>query len=92
MSCLTFEACWEKDGLIEDYNDDLDMFPNVVLADSNLDEIRRMKLTSWKEDFEGRLYSIGISHMEVSIEETDTMDENLGSLLKGMPLVGGHSF
>ena len=37
--------------LEEEECEDLDRFPNVVLVDSNLDEIRCMKLESWKECF-----------------------------------------
>ena len=58
-----------KNGLIAYSNNYLDRFPNVVLFDSNLDETICMKLASWKENFEGRLYSSGISSMEVSDEE-----------------------
>ena len=65
---------------------DLDMFRNVVLVDLNLDEIRCMKLASWKEEFEERLFSSFI------LEETDAVDDTLGSLWNGMPLVGGLSF
>ena len=45
-----------------------------------------MKLPSWKKDFEGRLC------FSFLIEETDLMDETLGSLWNEIPLVGGHSF
>ena len=49
--------------------EDLDRFPNVVLVDSSLDETRRVKLASRKEDFEGRLNSLGVSSLEVLNEE-----------------------
>ena len=68
-SFLDFEARREEDGLIEDSNDDLEIFPNVVLVNSNLDEIRCMKLEPWKEDFEGRLDYSGIISTEVSNEK-----------------------
>ena len=55
--------------LINDSNCNLDRFPNVVLIDSNLDEIICTKLAYWKEDFEGRLDSSGNSSLEVSDEE-----------------------
>ena len=55
--------------MIEDSNDYLKEFTNVVLVDSSLDEIRCVKLTYWKEDFEGRLDSSGIVSVEVSNEE-----------------------
>jgi len=55
--------------LIEDSNDDLERFPNVVLVDSNLDETRCAKLLSWKEDFEGRLDSSGTTSLEVLDDE-----------------------
>ena len=41
----------------------------MVLVDSSLDEIRFMKLESWKEYFEGRLHSSGINSLEVLNEE-----------------------
>ena len=56
-------------------NDDLDRFPNVVLVDSNLYEVKSMKLTSWKEYFEGRLDSSGIDSVEVSNEEECEMSK-----------------
>ena len=65
----TLKSCLEKDGLIEDSTDYLDKFPNVVFVNSNLDETQLMKLSSWKEDLEGRLDSLGISSMEVWNEE-----------------------
>ena len=55
QSCLTFEVCWEEDGLIEYLNDDLDRFPNMVLVYSNLDEIRWVKFWEWIEDLGYRL-------------------------------------
>ena len=71
--------------LEEEECEDFDRFPNEVLVDLNLEEIRCMKLESWKEDFEGRLdYSF-------LIEEIDSMDETLCSVWNWMPLVGGHS-
>ena len=57
--------------VVEDSKDDLEMFPNMVLVDSNVDETRCIKLASWKEDFEIRLYSSGISSVEVSNEEEE---------------------
>ena len=54
----------------------------MVLVYLNLDEAICMKLESWKEDLECRLDSSFL------IEEIDAMDETLGSLWKGMPLVG----
>ena len=41
----------------------------MVLVDLILDEIRCMKLASWKEDLEGRLDSSVISSMEIWDEE-----------------------
>ena len=70
----------------EEECEDLDRFLNVVLVDSNLDENRRMKLASWKEDFARRLDS------SFPIEEACSMNKNLGSLWKEKPLVGGDSF
>ena len=55
--------------MIEYSNDDFYRFPNVGLVDSNLDEIRFMKLTCWKENLEGRLDSLWIISMKVSNEE-----------------------
>ena len=63
----------------------LDRFPNVFLVDLNLDEIRRMEFSSWKEDFEDSLC------FSFLIEEIDPIDETLGSLWEKMPLVGGYS-
>lgn len=78
-SCLTFEAHWlEYDGLIEDSNDDLERFPNVVLVDSNLDEKRHMKLACWKEDFEGRLDSSEIRFLKVWDEEESGISKHAG--------------
>ena len=45
------------------------MFLSIVLVDSNLDEIRCMKLASWKRYFEGRLDSSGIGSIEVLNEK-----------------------
>ena len=47
----------QEDGLFEDCNDDLERFPNVVLVYSNLDEVRCVRLESWKEYFEGKSHS-----------------------------------
>ena len=65
---------WVK--LEEEEFKDLDMFRNVVLVDLNLDEIRCMKLASWKEDFEGRLDSLGISSLEVLNEKECDITKN----------------
>ena len=64
--------------MIKDSNDDLDSFSNVVLVDSNLDEIRRIELESWIEDFEGRSYSSGIISIEVSNEEQCDVSKHTG--------------
>ena len=55
--------------LIEDSNDHLEKFPNLVLIDSNFDETTSIKLTCWKEDFERRLHYSGVTSVEVSNEE-----------------------
>ena len=68
-SCLEWLRKLEEEELIEDSNDDLDRFQNVILVESNLDEIRCIKLEYWKEDLEGRFDSSGIIHMEVSDKE-----------------------
>ena len=65
--------------LEEEECEDLHRFPNVVWVDLNLDEIRCMKLTSWKGSCSSFL-----------IEETNSMDETFGYLWKEMPLVGGY--
>ena len=66
--------------LEEEECEDLDRFLNKVLVDLNLDEARCMELASLKEDFEWRLDSSFL------IEETDAMDETLGSVWKGMSM------
>ena len=75
---MTFEVCWWEVGFIEDSNDDLDRFSNVVLVHSNLYEIRYVKLVSWKEDFEGRLYFSGFISMEVLNEEEFDVSKHAG--------------
>ena len=65
-SCLTFETSWKEDRLIADSNPDLERFLNAVIVDSNLDEIRCMKLECWKEDFERWLVYSRISSMKFS--------------------------
>ena len=59
----TFEL--RQDGLIEDSNDDLKRFPNVVLIDSSFDEARCLRLESWTECFEGKLDYSKVSSLEV---------------------------
>ena len=60
--------------------------PKCGLVNLNLDKIRCMKLTSWKEYFKVRSCSSFL------IEEIDLMDETLGSLWKEMTILGRHSF
>ena len=56
----------------------MDRFPNVFLVDSNLDKIRCVKLTSYEDDFEGRLDSSGIILMEVSNEKECDVSKHAG--------------
>ena len=69
MIAMHLESCSEEHGLVEESNDYLARFPNVILVDLNLDEITCIKLASYKEDFEGRLDSSRISSIGVSNEK-----------------------
>ena len=73
---------------------------NIFDLDSNLDFCRWMNFDSNEipdADMEDEQRDeLEVSELELlssfSIEETDAMDETLGSLWKGMPLVEGHLF